>query len=41
MIILTTQKTKFLSTEDLIVKVTVKNLTEDSLVDVTLRLPTG
>ena len=41
MIILTTQKTKFLSTDDLIVKVTVKNLTEDSLVDVTLRLPTG
>lgn len=41
MIVLTTQKTKFLSTDDLTARVVIKNFTEDPIVDVTLRLPTG
>ena len=41
MIILSTPKTKFLTTDDLLVKVGVKNLTVEPTVEVLLRLPTG
>ena len=41
MIVISTKTTKFLSTDNLLVPVKVKNLTTESVVDIKLTLPTG